>query len=110
MPGSNSVDCADRFCWPGCPEAGVCDKQCGVCRQFHDCKVGDRYYCQVCDFPPELQVDLDPRPGHVSVDLRFGPMAVNFNVQEDGLTGYEVYLVEDCYQSRISVVDKWGQH
>jgi len=40
--------------------------------------------------------DTDSRPGYVSSVLRFGPNAVNGEVNERGILGYAAFMIDDC--------------
>lgn len=40
--------------------------------------------------------DLDERPGYISSALAFGPAALNGVVDESGILGYAVFMVDAC--------------
>mmetsp|Transcript_88141 Transcript_88141/g.273945 ORF Transcript_88141/g.273945 Transcript_88141/m.273945 type:complete len:158 (-) Transcript_88141:90-563(-) len=41
-------------------------------------------------------LDADRRPGFISTILRFGPNAVNGTINETGIVGYSVFLLDSC--------------
>lgn len=64
--------------------------------------VGDyRVKCQVCALTQTDVIDVDARPGHVVVELQFGPMGMDGHVREDMVTEYAVYMVHPETGQRI---------
>jgi len=54
-----------------------------------------RTRCRVCGIAHQLN-DTDPRPGFVAGNISFGPNAFDGYVDEEPVTGYEVYFVDGC--------------
>lgn len=52
--------------------------------------------CRVCSLDSLVLQDTDGREGYISGRLSFGPNAINGIVNEDPVTGYSLYLVDQC--------------
>eukprot|EP00411_Alexandrium_monilatum_P051753 CAMPEP_0175453294 /NCGR_PEP_ID=MMETSP0095-20121207/63869_1 /TAXON_ID=311494 /ORGANISM="Alexandrium monilatum, Strain CCMP3105" /LENGTH=204 /DNA_ID=CAMNT_0016753909 /DNA_START=128 /DNA_END=739 /DNA_ORIENTATION=+ len=68
-------------------------------------------HCMICGFSPTVMLDTDRRPGVVSSELQFGPSHLNGTVNESGIVGYAVFMVDSCGRtvgSRLAYVSSRG--
>lgn len=65
--------------------------------------------CQICDMAAFQYNDSDNRPGIFAVSLEFGPNVLDGMIDETIVTGYLVYLVDNCSRQLgdyVAVVEK----
>eukprot|EP00933_Yihiella_yeosuensis_P053844 TRINITY_DN52143_c0_g1_i1.p1 TRINITY_DN52143_c0_g1~~TRINITY_DN52143_c0_g1_i1.p1 ORF type:complete len:333 (+),score=20.57 TRINITY_DN52143_c0_g1_i1:150-1001(+) len=52
--------------------------------------------CKTCKWHYSSYNDTDPRKGFMNVQLTFGPLAILGRVDESAITGYGIFLVDNC--------------
>merc|ERR1719191_2347591 len=62
--------------------------------------------CQVCGGVMSEYGDVDPRPGHIEVEISWGPNSFEgvINEQSVGILGYAVYAVNECGEREGTVL------
>ena len=63
-------------------------------------------HCQVCGGKVSILGDVDPRPGHIEVQISWGPNSFDGVINElgVGILGYAVYAVDDCGEKEGGVL------
>jgi hypothetical protein len=60
--------------------------------------------CKTCGFAANDYNDTDPRGGFIALSLTFGPLAILGRVNESSISGYGIFMVDDCLRPLRSSV------